>query len=64
MSHYDAELLRQILQEDPKELTHATVYEALIRVIPGLDEMSPKYIEETVNEGFYLLKREGFDPTK
>ena len=68
MSHfdqYDAEVLRQILRQNfPTELTHATVFEALCRVLPGLDQMDGNFIQETVEEGLYLLKREGFDPTK
>lgn len=65
LDQYDAEVLRQILRQDfPTELTHTTVCDALIRVIPGLDQMDGNFIQETVEEAFYLLKREGFDPTK
>lgn len=65
MSEYDEALLKQILRADSRqELTHATVCDALIRVMPGFDQMDANFIQETVEEAFYLLKREGFDPTE
>ncbi len=65
MSKYDEALLKQILRADPtKELTHTAVCDALIRLWPGFDQMSGQFIQETVEEAYYLLKQEGFDPTR
>lgn len=65
MSQYDEALLKQILRADPaKELTHTTVCNALIRLWPEFDQMTKQFIQETVEEAYYLLKQEGFDPTE
>lgn len=65
MSKYDEALLKQILRQNSSEgLTHTSVCDALARVMPGFDQMDDNFIQETVEEAYYLLKREGFDPTE